>query len=158
MSKGEQPKHHAAGADAGSVTISASLGAAEATALDNTMKRTQWHRSRVVANALDLYSGFEPETLHQLAALQERLGSERVREAVIESVARALDRLEWDALAEATAIELRGQLPEELTEKRLVQYAQVAIGASRAERGARPVGNVSERVKADWGEARPKRR
>jgi hypothetical protein len=124
----------------GSTTISASVATAVAKRLEAFVGRTHWNQSRVVANALELYTELPPVALQRMTELGDRLGEERLREAVAHAIERVIDRLEWEVVAADTARELEGRLPPDLSEEELVRGARTAIAASRtARRAARAV-------------------
>lgn len=121
----------------GTTTISASVATPLAERLDAFVRRTHWQQSRIIANALDLYTQLSPVALQRMAELGDRLGEERLREAVAHAIEQVIDRLEWNAVAEETALELKGRLSVQLSEEELVRHAEQAIAASRAVRRAR---------------------
>lgn len=118
----------------GSTTISGSVRRSVAMRLGQFLKRTRWQQSRVLSDALCLYVEIPPVTLQRMHELEDSLGEVPVREAVIAAVERAVDRLEWSVTAQATAQELAGRLPANITEPQLVAAANDAIAASRAAR------------------------
>lgn len=120
----------------GSTTISASVAAPLAERLEAFVRRTQWQQSRVVANALELYMELQPVALQRMTELGDRLGEARLRKAVAHAIERAIDRLEWNVVADDTARELAGGLPAEMSEEELVRHTEAAIVASRTARRA----------------------
>lgn len=118
----------------GSRTISASVVRAVAVRLEKFVKRTHWHQSRVIANALDLYTEIPPLTHQRMLELEDQLGEAHVRDVVAAAIERAVDHLEWSTVAQTTAHELEGRLPAHVTETQLVEYTRDAIADSRARR------------------------
>jgi hypothetical protein len=118
-------------------TISVSLPTPLANHTSEVARHTYWAQSRVVSNALTLYTGLPVSTVQRMAELEERLGAAHFKEALVHAIEREIDRLEWDATAEETSRELEGRLPASLSEEELVAQARSAIAASRAARRGR---------------------
>lgn len=117
-----------------SQTISGSVERSVALRLGRFLKRTHWQQSRVISDALCLYTEIPPVTLQRMRELEDRLGETQTREVVAAAIESAVDHLEWGILAQATAQELDGRFPEDITEPQLVTHANDAIAASRAAR------------------------
>lgn len=128
---------HTAREAGASATLSGSVARPVVVQLKKFLGRTHWQQSRVMTDALSLYTGISPIALQRMRELEATLGEVPVRAAITTAIERAIDHLDWEIVAQETARALAGRLPADVTEADLVAYTDEAVAASRADRRRR---------------------